>query len=226
MKVLVVFLLGCSLAQGWLVSKCELRDQLMRAIGDLTEKEKQRGLSGENLVAKIVCHVELSSGFNTSAVNELLSGMEDDHHRGRRHASFGGMFSLAELEGLGSTVRPHTRERRHAREPSSHGHPTPPIQSPQREEELWTLYGLFQLSNHLVCSDGMTPSPNICGTSCSNLVDEDIRDDISCVLKILTNLVENGFGSPHWEQLKRMIRLIFQEVCRDVQASEYFAECS
>uniref|UniRef100_A0A3B4T5Q3 lysozyme n=1 Tax=Seriola dumerili TaxID=41447 RepID=A0A3B4T5Q3_SERDU len=113
----------------------------------------------------------LASGFNTSAVTQLIPGKEDYPRRGRRNASFGGLFSLAELElELPSTDPPHTRERRGA-------------------EEVWTLYGIFQLSNYLVCNDGTTPSPNICGLSCSNLVDDDIRDDINCVLKILAYLL-------------------------------------
>lgn len=57
MRVLVAFLsavLGCSLAEGRLVSKCELKDDLMKVIGDLLEKsEKHKGPSTtENLVAK------------------------------------------------------------------------------------------------------------------------------------------------------------------------------
>uniref|UniRef100_A0A671TL55 lysozyme n=1 Tax=Sparus aurata TaxID=8175 RepID=A0A671TL55_SPAAU len=52
---------------------------------------------------------------------------------------------------------------------------------PHVDANIWTLYGLFQLSNHLVCSDGESPSPNICGMSCSQLLDEDTDDDISCV---------------------------------------------
>uniref|UniRef100_A0A3B4XTD2 lysozyme n=1 Tax=Seriola lalandi dorsalis TaxID=1841481 RepID=A0A3B4XTD2_SERLL len=119
MKVLEVFLLaalGCSLTEAWLVSKCDLKDQLLRAT------DEQRGKS-----------------------------------------------NLAELE-LPSTTPPPARERRGA-------------------QEVWTLYGIFQLSNYLVCNDGTTPSPNICGLSCSNLVDDDIRDDINCVLKILAYLL-------------------------------------
>ncbi len=58
MRALVVFLLAalaCSLAQGILVAKCDLRDKLMRAIGELPEKGKQKGLTVENLVTKSEC---------------------------------------------------------------------------------------------------------------------------------------------------------------------------
>lgn len=30
------------------------------------------------------------------------------------------------------------------------------------------LFGIFQLSNNLACSDGATPSPNMCGLNCSS----------------------------------------------------------
>lgn len=46
MRVLVVLLLGCSLAQGRLVTKCELMRELME------EMMKQEGLADENFVAK------------------------------------------------------------------------------------------------------------------------------------------------------------------------------
>lgn len=55
MRILAVFLLavlGSSLAEGRLVSKCELKDQLMAAIGDLPERARQKGLTVESLVAK------------------------------------------------------------------------------------------------------------------------------------------------------------------------------
>lgn len=55
MKVLVVFLLavlGSGLTDGRIVSKCELKDEVMKAIATLSDKIKQKGLTAENLVAK------------------------------------------------------------------------------------------------------------------------------------------------------------------------------
>lgn len=54
MKVLVVFLLavlGCGLAEGRIVSKCELKDYLQKETNNLPPKENQ-ALSGEILLAK------------------------------------------------------------------------------------------------------------------------------------------------------------------------------
>uniref|UniRef100_A0A671TJC9 Uncharacterized protein n=1 Tax=Sparus aurata TaxID=8175 RepID=A0A671TJC9_SPAAU len=65
-----------------------------------------------------------------------------------------------------------------------HLHPTPS----HVDDNIWTLYGLFQLSNHLVCSDGESLSPNICGMSCK-LIDDDINDDINCVFTIFQYLL-------------------------------------
>lgn len=56
MKELAVFLLavlGCSPAKGRIVSKCELRDQLVKATGNPTVQPN--GLSGDNLVATRKC---------------------------------------------------------------------------------------------------------------------------------------------------------------------------
>ncbi|XP_045931111.1 cell surface glycoprotein 1-like [Micropterus dolomieu] len=361
MRVLEVFLLavlGCSLAGGRLVSKCELKDQLMMAIGQLMEKP-EKGQSVENLVAKIVCHVEQASDFNTSAVNLLTPGMENYPSREKREAGRGGLIGLAEPEDFLITKRPntmeppskswptppsrptrpphlaehedhlttiwpHSRERRgvqqatsntrptfsthptppthtspsthpkpftrptfpthptppnrpepsihpepitrprpstqptpstrptpftrpphlgeskdpiitfqpHARQrrdvthPPSNNWPTPSTRPPQLVKQVSNLYGLFQLSSHLVCSNGMTPSPNICGMDCNNLIDDDISDDIRCVMMIINELIEKGFGAPHWKELSKMIRLIFQQECSNLDASKYFAECA
>ncbi|XP_051240836.1 uncharacterized protein LOC127354738 [Dicentrarchus labrax] len=227
MKILVVFLLAalsCSLSEGRIVSKCELKDALMTAIGQLPEKAKQRGLTVDKLVAKIVCHVEFASGFNTSAV-DLLTSCTDDHHGRKKRGVYGGLFSMAEPED--PTVQPHTRQQRSAEDSSHERQPKPPRSNrpSSQDGDVCTLYGLFQLSSHLVCSDG-SPSPNICGMDCSELTDDNIQDDISCVLKIFTYFIDNGFGAPHFKALTQMIRLIYQEECRDVKASDYFTDCT
>lgn len=58
MKVLVVFLLvvlDSSLTEGRIVTKCELKDEMMRAMSTVSEKAKQKGLTTENLLAKSKC---------------------------------------------------------------------------------------------------------------------------------------------------------------------------
>ncbi|XP_025763586.1 lysozyme C, milk isozyme [Oreochromis niloticus] len=88
-----------------------------------------------------------------------------------------------------------------------------------------TLYGIFQLWDQLVCGNGTNPSPNICAINCMDLIDDDIQDDVRCLMKLFVDLVENGFGAAHWKELKKEIKLILQDKCKDKQAAEYFAEC-
>ncbi|XP_028829901.1 hornerin-like [Denticeps clupeoides] len=74
------------------------------------------------------------------------------------------------------------------------------------------LYGLFQLSNHEACKSGSTPSLNICQMECSELINDDISDDIAC-LKAL-------------QKAKMMINMMFPDECATAStASEYLAEC-
>lgn len=40
--------------------------------------------------------------------------------------------------------------------------------TPRGGDEVWTLYGIFQLGNRLVCSDDASSAPNICQKSCKS----------------------------------------------------------
>ncbi|KAG8014530.1 Sperm acrosome-associated protein 5 [Nibea albiflora] len=175
MRVLVVCLLavlGCSVAEGAIVPKCELKQKLTDKFRVQAKKE---GVEfDDTVVAKIVCHVEYASGFNTSAVNELTVAKE---HNNRRKREDSGVFGLAKYEDT---------------------------------ETVWTLYGLFQLSNHLICNDGTTETHNICDMDCDKLIDDNIEDDLDCVLTLFKIFV---------------IKLIFQDDCIYVIPSEYFKEC-
>ncbi|XP_060883006.1 lysozyme C [Labrus mixtus] len=171
MRGLLVFLLSFSLAEGKLVSKCDLRDLLMIPIGTLMDMTGKGGPQVENKVAQIVCFVEFASGNDTTAVNR----------------------------------RP------------------PPRSSTQHEEEDWTLYGLFQLSSKVVCKDDHTNSLNFCEMDCTKLLDDDISDDITCLLKILTKIREEGLSMS--QDLQKMVRLIFHGECKDKKALDYFSDC-
>ncbi|TRY92135.1 hypothetical protein DNTS_031451 [Danionella cerebrum] len=61
--------------------------------------------------------------------------------------------------------------------------------------ELWTLYGLFQFNDHVICSSSEVPSSNICQISCNKLIDSDITDDMNCI-KTLVTLSEMPLISP------------------------------
>ncbi|XP_023124699.2 E3 ubiquitin-protein ligase HUWE1 [Amphiprion ocellaris] len=49
----------------------------------------------------------------------------------------------------------------------------------------WSIgfYGLFQLSDSYFCDSGYRPSINRCKTSCTAFTDDDISDDIACLVK-------------------------------------------
>ncbi|XP_006806184.2 lysozyme C, milk isozyme [Neolamprologus brichardi] len=176
-RIFLLVVLGCSWAGGRIVSKCELRDQLIRATSNLPQKAKDSGLDSEKFVAKIVCFVENVSEFNTSLVSK---GLRDD-----------GIWQKNNSSGDSDDM----------------------------------LYGIFQLWNQLVCGNGTNPSPNICAIKCLDLIDDDIQDDVRCLMKLFVDLVENGFRAAHWKELTKEIKLILQDKCKDKQAAEYFAEC-
>ncbi|CAB1413601.1 unnamed protein product [Pleuronectes platessa] len=166
MKELLVFLLvGCGLAQCTKLSpKCQLKEQLGEAIDKLGNKDLGDSL---DIQAKIVCYVNLTSGFNTSAVGEKKVG-----------------------------------------------------------SSTWKLYGIFQLSDHVICSDGETPSLNKCSKSCTDLLDSDISDDIDCLLETLIDLIKLGFLVPHLEEVGMMYKMIlFQRECIEMKPSDFFSEC-
>ncbi|XP_062243711.1 lysozyme C, milk isozyme [Platichthys flesus] len=90
----------------------------------------------------------------------------------------------------------------------------------------WALYGIFQLSDHVICSDGETPSLNKCSKSCSDLLDSDISDDMDCLLETLIDLIKLGFQAPHLEEVGMMAKMIlFHRECMEQKPSDYFSEC-
>ncbi|XP_029012396.1 uncharacterized protein LOC114858887 isoform X2 [Betta splendens] len=203
--LLVSLVLVWSLADGAIVSKCDLREQLEKAIGNLTVTSRQKPLAGADLVAKFVCHAQLASHFNTSLVKRLTTNIYKDplnllwpHNRRRRST-----LSRRPKDSSGCV------RCRRAAEADGGG----------------TFYGIFQFSSRLVCSDGSAPSPTICGLPCSKLVDDNISDDIRCLKSIFTVPGNGSLGEADQEELEKMIGLILQPQCCTIQPSVYFAEC-
>ncbi|XP_029905478.1 alpha-lactalbumin-like [Myripristis murdjan] len=186
MRIFVVSVLvavALTLAESRIVSKCDLKRQLEEISLNISEKAREKGLTNEDYMAKIVCHVEKSTGFNTSAVSQqVIDKTSTEPPRRGKRAAGGGKFGLAHYMTQ-TTPGPAT--------------------------SLWTLYGIFQWSDHLICSSDASPSPNICEMSCTNFIDDDISDDIEC-LQILK---------------RKLITILFQRECYSVTATEYFAEC-
>uniref|UniRef100_A0A4W5JMC1 lysozyme n=1 Tax=Hucho hucho TaxID=62062 RepID=A0A4W5JMC1_9TELE len=114
--------------------------------------------------------------------------------------------------------QPPKRGKRHAGNPFTSGE-----DNSSEEETVGTLYGLFQLSDHVICSSGSTPSLNLCQMNCSALIDDDISDDLNCV-ETIKQTMESGRGQQTMA-LKRMIKLLFQKECLTTVASSYFSKC-
>jgi len=180
MKVLVVLTLVAltvSLTEGIRITKCELRDYLTKATALRLPPKAQHHMTNEDFVAKIVCHVERTSGFDTGAVNTV--NIDKD---GKLATGKSGFNHMAE----------------------------------------WTLYGVFQLSDHLICKSGDSASVNICQMDCADLIDDDINNDINCLEDIKTELESSH---EHREAVFQMAKLLFEMDCVHVNASDYFSDC-
>ncbi|XP_071031595.1 uncharacterized protein [Oncorhynchus clarkii lewisi] len=231
----VAVLMVPSLSEGRILSKCELKSLLEEAAFkfNLTEKARENYLTNKDFVAKIVCHVEKATGFNTSFVSPWRDDdgpdgsptrpAKDDNRptrpthpqhpprRGKRHAGDShGDSSSAESHQFSSSKEDSRKEDSSEEETSE-------------EETMWTLYGLFQLSDRVICANGSTPSLNLCQMNCSDLIDDDISDDLDCV-ETIKQTVESG-PRDHKMALMRMFKLLFQKECVMTVASSYFSEC-
>ncbi len=75
----------------------------------------------------VVCHVQLTSGFNTSAIKTIAEPQEPKNKGGSSSS-----------------------------------------ESDEDKKEVWTLYGLFQLSDHVVCNSTQSHALNLCRLSCDS----------------------------------------------------------
>ncbi|KAM4595708.1 uncharacterized protein V3H82_003095 [Fundulus diaphanus] len=199
MKVLVLFafaVLGSSLVEAKTVTKCEMKQLMGEVFNSLPARMKQSGLSGDRFVAKVVCHVEQLSRFNTSTVTELRS------EKGQGSSESGS----------------ESAEGSHSKGKHQSGQ-----QQGSDDDQDMILYGLFQFAEGLVCSSENNTLPNLCGISCNKLIDDDISDDINCLVKLLTEIVKKGFTSEHSKGLWKAIKKLIDDKCNNVD--QYFKEC-
>lgn len=97
-----------------------------------------------------MCHVQVTSGFNTSAIKTITEPQEPRGGRGLRR----GRSSGGKNEGDSSSN-----------------------ESDEDKDEVWTLYGLFQLSDHVVCNSTQSRALNLCRLSCDSEYISYERDD-------------------------------------------------
>lgn len=85
-----------------------------------------------------------------------------------------------------------------------------PRWKPKRKWKPWSLgyYGLFQLSDSFFCDSGYRWTRNVCKTSCTDFTDDNIMDDINCLVK-----------SHYWVKLLRTTR-------RCYRTRNFFNECN
>ncbi|XP_063051178.1 lysozyme C [Engraulis encrasicolus] len=68
----VVAMVSTVVVDGAMVTKCEVKDHIEGLLSKTTPEERENmTITMDKLTAIITCHVELTSGFNTSAVNLL-----------------------------------------------------------------------------------------------------------------------------------------------------------
>ncbi|XP_007575831.1 lysozyme C, milk isozyme-like [Poecilia latipinna] len=204
MKVLVLFafvVLGCSLAAARNVTKCELRQQLMVAFSSLPKSVTVNGLTEDAFLAKVVCHAEQLSGFNTSAVTDLSRGT--------------GKESQEDSTKSGSSESKEKDKKKSKGKGKS---------SESNEDDVGvTLYGLFQLPDDLVCSSTNSASLNLCDISCNKLTDDDISDDINCVVKVINELVTKNFMAKNSKELWEVVKKLVGGNCNNLD--QYFSGC-
>lgn len=82
-------------------------------------------------------------------------------------------------------------------------------------------HGLFQLSNKFWCRDPNWSGPAVCGIPCSDLLDDDIADDLRCVDVIIKGTESwkgKGTGLTAW--------VAYVNRCQNRDLNAYIAECS
>ncbi|XP_067261123.1 uncharacterized protein [Chanodichthys erythropterus] len=248
-KMLAAFtlvLLVSSVTEGRILSKCELKDKLKAALGGNQGGNVTPGVGNvtgagsesvsgnvtapgnvivtvpENktvdlvLIAKIVCSVERVSKFNTNLVTIIRGDVKPPagpppRPEQRPNGRPGEKPSQGRHGGRGKRSPRGGRFGDSSEEDSSESSAHVPI----------TLYGIFQLSDRVACSSGSGQSLNICRMNCSALIDDDIRDDITCLQTLLDSVNNAGAPAPQ-DKTKHSL---FVKECLKVNPLQYFALC-
>ncbi|OCT66876.1 lysozyme C-1 [Xenopus laevis] len=75
-------------------------------------------------------------------------------------------------------------------------------------------YGVFQINSYWWCNDGKTSGAvAACGISCSNLMNDDITDDITCAKRVVRD--PNGMGA--W--------VAWNNYCKNKDVSSFVSGC-
>ncbi|XP_039886393.1 lysozyme c-1-like isoform X2 [Simochromis diagramma] len=146
-----------SFSESRIVSKCELKDKLGEMI-NLPRKSK------EKILAIVICDVKRRSDLNTALVTSFGKCTNTTTSPTSTNSTISSVNTTLESNSTSSSE-----------EDSSEEENLTPLSL--------SLYGLFQLSDRKFCDSGYCPSENLCNTSCTAFNDEDITDDIACVIQ-------------------------------------------
>ncbi|XP_056589248.1 nuclear transcription factor Y subunit beta-like [Triplophysa dalaica] len=106
------------------------------------------------------------------------------------------------------------------------GPPKGPQEKDRKRPAVWHQYGVFQLNDKFACDSEVVPSLNLCQMNCSALVDDDITDDITCLKTLISTMKAGTVGQlSDSTPLPQKLDTLLVKECRDVVASQYFAEC-
>ncbi|KAL2086572.1 hypothetical protein ACEWY4_017631 [Coilia grayii] len=206
---LAVLAMVASISDGVVLSKCDVRDHFEALLKKLPNDSNPTLLFNvEKMIAIATCHVELASGFNTSAVKQLTVPSDFNGGPGHRRKR-----SSSEEDSNSSEKKDRPK-----------GGRSKPTRRPVPPKDVWTLYGIFQLPDRVMCDSGLVPSLNICQTNCSNFLDDDVDDDIACVEQIIAKVMAGQQGEAKL-LLKKVHSLVFQKECLAVKYDNYFAGC-
>ncbi|MCI4393925.1 hypothetical protein PGIGA_G00163050 [Pangasianodon gigas] len=205
LAMVVALYLALGMSDGLVIDKCELGDELNSTLpANLLDQIT-------NLVAKIVCHVELSSHFNTSTINHItgpnIQSFIHGGHGGRKSRS-------AESSSEESSEEDSSNGAGHRKRSASGS------SSEESSEEN------IQLPDRIACTSGLEPSLNVCNMACDKLIDDNIRDDITCVETIIKKMFSEGRShGPNKALFSKLLASFFQKECKNVEDFEYFSTC-
>ncbi|XP_005951665.1 uncharacterized protein LOC102300012 isoform X1 [Haplochromis burtoni] len=161
-----------SFSESRIVSKCELKDKLGKMI-NLPRKSK------EKILAIVICDVKRRSDLNTALVTSFGKCTNTTTRPTSTNSTISSVNTTLESNSTSSSEEDSSEEE--SRQINGG------VEDSSEEENLTplslSLYGLFQLSDRKFCDSGYCPSENLCNTSCTAFNDEDITDDIACVIQ-------------------------------------------
>ncbi|KAL6481817.1 hypothetical protein MHYP_G00098970 [Metynnis hypsauchen] len=233
LAVLMVAMLVSGWTEGSVLSKCEMKSRLAAAF------ETLKSVAANDNLAKLVCTVEATSKFNTSLVTIIdleideistregsggiidfsgdYSGQDSKEEPSGEEPLYPGIrFSERRIVSSFKLTENTVDSREFLSDPyrrdldvSDRYELNLEDRSYERSQNSRVLYGIFQLSDDVACQSESKYSLNLCKLDCKDLINDDISDDIECLMTLKEQLAE----------------MTFNEECHVVEPSGYFETC-